>query len=297
MSVTTLLIANRGEIAVRIMRAAAERGIRTVAVYPEDDEASLHTRTADVARMLPGAGVMAYLDAEQVVQAALETGCDAVHPGYGFLAENAAFARRCAEAGLTFVGPRPDQLDVFGDKVRARALAEEHGVPVLPGTVAPTSLEDAQAFFAGLGEDGAAIVKAVAGGGGRGMRVVRSADELPDLMKRAQAEAKAAFGNGDVYLERLIEAPRHIEVQIVGDGQGGVIHLGERDCSIQRRHQKLVEIAPSPGLPAGLRDRITDAAVRLASAVDYQNLGTFEFLVASRDLRDDSAFAFIEANP
>lgn len=296
MPIQRLLVANRGEIAVRIMRAAAEQGIHTVAIHPADDEASLHTRMASQTRLLTGTGVMAYLDAEQVVQIALDAGCDAVHPGYGFLAENSEFARKCQEAGLTFVGPTPEQLEVFGDKVRARMLAAEVGVPVLAGTEAPTTLEDAASFMTAF-SGAPVIIKALAGGGGRGMRVVRAAEELPDLLKRAQAEAKAAFGNGDVYLERLIQAPRHIEVQVVGDGRGGLVHLGERDCSIQRRHQKLVEIAPSPGLPEGLRDRITEAAVRLAAAVDYQNLGTFEFLVESRDLRDDSDFAFIEANP
>ncbi len=296
MTIRRLLIANRGEIAIRIARAAAERDIATVAVYSEDDAASLHIRAADDARALPGTGVPAYLDGERVIEAARESGCDAVHPGYGFLAENAAFARRCAEAGLVFVGPRPEHLELFGDKVSARSLAEREGVPVLPGTTAPTSIEEARAFVAS--QDGApVIVKAVAGGGGRGMRVVRDPATLEDALARASAEAQAAFGNGDVYLERLVEAPRHIEVQIVGDGTGAVVHLGERDCSIQRRHQKIVEIAPSPGLPEGLRKRITNAAVTMAAAAGYLNLGTFEFLVDSRDLRDDSPFAFIEANP
>ncbi len=296
MTIQRLLIANRGEIAIRIARAAAERGIATVAVYSEDDALSLHVRAADEARRLEGSGAPAYLDVEQMVAAALEAGCDAVHPGYGFLSENATFARRCVEAGLAFVGPTPEQLEVFGDKVSARDLAAQEGVPVLPGTPAPTTIEGAREFIAA--QDGApVIVKAVAGGGGRGMRVVRDPATLEDALARASAEAQAAFGNGGVYLERLVEAPRHIEVQVVGDGTGAVVHLGERDCSIQRRHQKIVEIAPSPGLPAGLRDRITAAAVRMAAAASYRNLGTFEFLVDSRDLRDDGAFWFIEANP
>ncbi|MCB9484251.1 MAG: ATP-grasp domain-containing protein, partial [Dehalococcoidia bacterium] len=295
---TKILIANRGEIAVRIARAAAERGIPTVAVHPEDDAASLHVRVADEARALPGQGVAAYLDIDAVIEAARAAGADAIHPGYGFLAENASFARRCAEAGLTFIGPTPEQLELFGDKVRARALAEECGVPVMPGTMASdgTELDEAEAFFRSL-DGAAAIVKAVAGGGGRGMRVVRSLDELEESIERASAEARAAFGDGSVYLERLVEAPRHIEVQIVGDGVGGVVHLWERDCSIQRRHQKLVEVAPSPGLPSSLRDRITDAAVTMAKSASYRGLGTFEFLVESRDLGDSSMFAFIEANP
>ncbi len=296
MPVTKILIANRGEIAVRIARAAAERGIPTVAMHSEDDAASLHVRVADEAQPLPGQGVPAYLNIDAVIEAARASGADAIHPGYGFLAENPGFARRCAEAGLTFIGPTPEQLELFGDKVCARALAEACGVPVLPGTDAPTSLEEAEAFFRSL-DGAAAIVKAVAGGGGRGMRVVRRIDDLEESLERASAEARAAFGDGSVYLERLVEAPRHIEVQIVGDGAGGVIHLWERDCSIQRRHQKLVEIAPSPGLPAALRDRIAEAAVTMARSAGYRGLGTFEFLVESRDLGEGSAFAFIEANP
>lgn len=296
MPVTKLLVANRGEIAIRVIRAAAGLGIRTVAIYSEDEGRALHVRAADEAHALTGSGVLAYLDIEQVVAAAVANGCDAVHPGYGFLSENAGFAKRCAESGLTFVGPSVDALALFGDKIRARALAEAEGVPVLPGTLAEVDAEAARAFMASL--DGApVIVKAVAGGGGRGMRVVRDASEIEDAVKRAQSEAKASFGNGAVYIERLVERARHIEVQVVGDRTGAVIHLGERDCSIQRRHQKLVEIAPSPGLPVGLRDRITEAAVRLARAAKYESLGTIEFLVDATALSDDSYFAFIEANP
>ena len=296
MSIQRLLIANRGEIAIRIARAAAELGIHTVAIHAEDDARSLHVRAADEARALSGVGVAAYLDIEQVVRVAQEARCDAIHPGYGFLSENAAFARRCAEAGITFVGPRPEHLDLFGDKTSARDLAVREGVPVLPGTSAPTPPAEARAFFEAQG-GAPVIVKAAGGGGGRGMRIVREAGALDDALTRAAAEAQAAFGNGAVYLERLMEAPRHIEVQIVGDGTGAIVHLWERDCSIQRRHQKIVEIAPSPGLPEGLRARITDAAVRLARSARYLNLGTFEFLVGSRDLNDGSPFAFIEANP
>ena len=296
MPVTKLLVANRGEIAIRVIRAAAGLGIRTVAVYSEDEDRSLHVRAADEARALTGTGVPAYLDIEQMVAAAVATGCDAVHPGYGFLSENAAFAQRCAEAGVAFVGPSVGALALFGDKLRARALAEAEGVPVLPGTAGEVDVESARAFMASL--DGApVIVKAVAGGGGRGMRVVRHPDEIAEAVTRAQSEAKAAFGNGAVYVERLVERARHIEVQVVGDHTGAVVHLGERDCSIQRRHQKLIEIAPSPGLPDGLRARITEAAVRLARAAKYESLGTIEFLVDATDLRDGSFFAFIEANP
>ena len=296
MPVTKLLVANRGEITIRVIRAAAGLGIRTVALYSEDEDRSLHVRAADEAHALKGVGVPAYLDVEQVIAAAVAAGCDAVHPGYGFLSENAAFARRCIEAGLTFVGPSAGALALFGDKLRARALAEAEGVPVLPGTPGEVDIESARAFMASL--DGApVIVKAVAGGGGRGMRVVRRPEEIEDAVTRAQSEAKAAFGNGAVYVERLVERARHIEVQVVGDRTSAVVHLGERDCSIQRRHQKLIEIAPSPGLPDGLRARITDAAVRLARAAKYESLGTIEFLVDAAGLSDGSFFAFIEANP
>ena len=295
MIASRLLVANRGEIAIRVMHAAADLGIHTVAVFSEDDAESLHTRKADEAHRLSGAGVPAYLDIEQLIAAAKETGCDAVHPGYGFLSENAGFARRCAEEGITFVGPRPETLELFGDKVRARAAAEEHGVPVLPGTSGVTSLDEAQAFFASLG-GAAMIIKAIAGGGGRGVRIVREAEEIKEAHRRSQSEATAAFGNGDVYVERLVERARHIEVQIFGDSGGAVSHLGERDCSIQRRHQKLVEIAPAPGLDPALRDEIIEAAVKLASAVGYNNVGTFEFLVESAG-DGDSPFVFMEVNP
>ncbi len=292
-----LLVANRGEIAIRIMRAAAELGMATVAVYSEDDAQSLHSLRADEARALPGTGVAAYLDGEQVIRVALEASCDAIHPGYGFLAENAAFARACADAGITFVGPRAEMLELFGDKLRARALAQESGVPVLAGTTEGVTAEDARSFLESLGPGGGIMIKAVAGGGGRGMRAVRSLDEIEEAYERCRSEAAAAFGNGDLYVEQLIERARHIEVQILGDGSGAVTHLGERDCSIQRRNQKLIEIAPSPNLPAGLRERFTHASVGLASAAQYDNIGTFEFLVDAQDLSDDSPFAFIEANP
>ncbi|HVA40455.1 MAG TPA: biotin carboxylase N-terminal domain-containing protein, partial [Candidatus Binataceae bacterium] len=199
----SLLVANRGEIAIRIMRAAAELGIRTVAVFSEDDARSLHTRKADEARALSGAGAAAYLDIEQIVAIAKAAGCDAVHPGYGFLSENAGFARRAADAGIKFVGPRPEILELFGDKVRARALAERLGVPLLPGTSSATSLSEAREFLAALGAGGAMMVKAVAGGGGRGMRAVNRLDELDEAYRRCQSEARTAFGNSDVYVERM----------------------------------------------------------------------------------------------
>jgi len=296
MSLTSLLIANRGEIAIRLIRGAAEMGLRTVAVYAEDDADSLHTRKADEARPLGGTGVAAYLDGERILAVAKEAGCDAIHPGYGFLSENAAFARRCAEEGLTFVGPGPDTLELFGDKVKARALAERSGVPVLPGTSGPVTVGEAREFLASLGKGQAMMIKAVAGGGGRGTRAVERLEDVAEAYARCQSEALAAFGNGDVYAEKLIRRARHIEVQVIGDGTGAVSHLWERECSLQRRYQKLVEVAPSPGLPGGLRQRLTAAAVRVAEAARYDNLGTFEFLVDATDVADDSDFAFIEAN-
>lgn len=296
MSLKKLLIANRGEIAIRIARAANEMGIETVAIYAADDANSLHVKSADEAVALNGSGAAAYLDQEQVIAAARQTGCDAVHPGYGFLSENADFARACEAAGLTFVGPRPDALDLFGDKVRARSLAEESGVPLLPGTNGATSLADARAFMEGLGNGAAVMIKAVSGGGGRGMRPVSRPEDMEEAYARCQSEAKAAFGNDAVYVEQLIQRARHIEVQIVGDGET-VIDLGERECSLQRRNQKLVEIAPSPTLAGGLRTKITNAAIKLAQAAAYDNIGTFEFLVDATDESDDALFAFMEANP
>jgi len=242
----TLLVANRGEIAVRVMHAAAELGVRTVAVFSEDDAHSLHVRRADESHTLRGVGAAAYLDIEQILAVAQERGCDALHPGYGFLSENAAFARRVAAEGITFVGPRSETLATLGDKTQARALAQRCGVPVLRGTPGPATLDDAKRFLASLGDGGAMLIKAVAGGGGRGLRVVRRLDEVDDAHARCRSEALQAFGNGDVYVEQLMPHARHIEVQIVGDASGTVQHLGERECSIQRRHQKLVELAPCP---------------------------------------------------
>ena len=300
MTVTRLLVANRGEIAVRILRAAAELGIDTVAVYSEDDAQSLHTRRADEAIALKGTGAAAYLDIPQLVAVAQAAGCDAVHPGYGFLSENAAFGRACADGGLTFVGPSPETLELFGDKARARALAERLGVPLLPGTSQATSFDEARAFLDSLGEGGAIMVKAIGGGGGRGIRAVRAPGELDAAYARCQSEAKSAFGNGDLYVERLLTSARHIEVQVIGDGTGEVTHLWERECTIQRRNQKLVEIAPSRGVSPRLRGFLIQAAVRMAHEVRYSSLGTFEFLVdatppqASGDTTP--TFFFIEAN-
>lgn len=287
-----LLVANRGEIAMRIFRTAADLGLKTVAVYPADDQTSRHVRLADEAHELPGRGVAAYLDGAAVIAAAHAAGATAIHPGYGFLSENARFAHDCEAAGLTFVGPTPETLSLFGDKHAARALAEQAVVPVLPGTTAPTDLAAAHAYLAGLGETGAVMVKAVAGGGGRGMRPVFAPNELDDAFARCRSEAEAAFGNGDLYVERLLPRARHIEVQVVGDGES-VTHLWERECSLQRRRQKIVEMAPAPGLAPDLRDRILEAAVTLAERAGYRGLGTVEFLV---DV-DTNDFFFIEANP
>jgi acetyl/propionyl-CoA carboxylase alpha subunit/acetyl-CoA carboxylase carboxyltransferase component len=288
----TLLVANRGEIAIRICRAAAEAGLGTVAIFPADDAANLHTRKADVARQLPGRGVAAYLDIDAIIAAARETGATAIHPGYGFLSENAAFARRCAQAGIVFIGPSPETLERFGDKHAARKLAQSLGVPVLPGTSAPTALAEARAFLRSLGRGGAVMVKAVAGGGGRGMRPVDAESDLEEAFARCSSEAQAGFGNGDLYVERLVRRARHIEVQVIGDGRA-VSHLWERDCSLQRRRQKIIEIAPAPGLDPKLRDRLLDAALKLAAAASYRSLGTVEFLV---DAETGEHF-FIEANP
>jgi acetyl/propionyl-CoA carboxylase alpha subunit/acetyl-CoA carboxylase carboxyltransferase component len=294
MSVTRLLIANRGEIAIRIARAAAELGMHTVAVFSEDDAASLHLRKTDETRALRGRGAAAYLDIEQIIALAKDAGCDAIHPGYGFLSENARFARRCAEQGIRFVGPDADTLDLFGDKVKARALAQRHQVPVLAGTASATSLEQAQAFLASL-NGGAMMIKAVAGGGGRGMRSVQRAQDVAAAYARCRSEALAAFGNADVYVEQLVACARHIEVQVIGDGHG-VTHLWERECTLQRRHQKLIEVAPSPTLPHPLQRRIIDAALRMAEATRYASLGTFEFLVDASDHTPHPPFYFIEAN-
>ncbi|MBT6427261.1 MAG: carbamoyl-phosphate synthase large subunit, partial [Rhodospirillaceae bacterium] len=295
MSISAILIANRGEIAIRIARAAADLGLRTVAVYSEDDADSLHLRVADETQALSGLGAAAYLDMDGIITAARAADCDAVHPGYGFLAERGDFASKCAEAGLTYIGPGVAHLDLFGDKARARAAAVAADVPVLQGLDKAVTLEEATAFFEGQiggGAGGAMIIKAIAGGGGRGTRAVMAADEIAAAYDRCRSEAKAAFGRDEVYVEAFIPRARHIEVQILGDKTGVVAHLGERECSIQRRYQKIVEIAPAPGLDDGLRQQIIDAAVRFAESVEYTNLGTFEFLVDTTD----QSFVFIETN-
>ena len=285
-----LLIANRGEIAIRIAEAAAEVGIATVGIHSEDDANSLHIKRVDEVKALKGRGAAAYLDVKGVIAAAKAAKCDAIHPGYGFLSENAAFAEACVAAKIAFVGPTPEQLALFGDKARARAHAQKCKVPVLPGTDGAVDAAGAVAFFKKQAKSGIAI-KAIAGGGGRGMRLIRNESEIADAFERASAEAKATFGNGTLYAERLVGRARHIEIQIVGDGKGRVVALGERECSLQRRSQKIVELAPSPTLEAGLRKKIVAAATAMAKAVKYRSLGTFEFLV------DGADFFFIEANP
>jgi acetyl/propionyl-CoA carboxylase alpha subunit/acetyl-CoA carboxylase carboxyltransferase component len=295
MGLERLLVANRGEVAIRVLRAAAELRIPTLAVYAEDDAQSLHVRRADRVRALPGRGPAAYLDGSTLVAVAREEACDAVHPGYGFLSESASFARQCAAAGLLFVGPDPDTLELLGDKAQARALAAACGVPVLPGTPGPTSLAGARAFWAALPAGSALVVKAVAGGGGRGLRVVEAPEELEAAIERCRSEARTAFGSEAVYAEQLLRGARHVEVQILGDGRS-VSHLFERECSLQRRHQKLVELAPCPDLPPRLRVRLIDASLAMAERVRYRGVGTFEFLVDCAAPGGDGAFFFIEAN-
>ncbi|MGW6622562.1 carboxyl transferase domain-containing protein [Nocardia sp. NPDC055002] len=283
-----LLIANRGEIALRVLRTAAELGIDTVAVYAEDDADNPDVHAAGEAIRLTGTGATSYLDHSAILAAAKESGADYLHPGYGFLSENAEFARACAADGVTFVGPDPSVLDLFGDKSSARATAVAAGVPVLPATEGPTTVEQVHAFFGT--RPGAIMIKALAGGGGRGMRVVRSAQEIDDAYRQCAAEARLGFGNPAVFAETLFENARHIEVQIVATG-GTALALGDRDCSVQRRHQKLLEIAPAQGLSDTQRRELHAAAARLCAHVDYRGLATVEFLVS------DSEFVFLEVNP
>src|SRR5438067_4151310 len=289
-----LLAANRSEIAIRVFRTAHELGIRTVAIYSHEDRFALHRFKADEAYAVgkPGEPIRAYLDVEGIVRLAVEHGVDSVHPGYGFLSENAAFARACRDAGLTFVGPRPDILDQLGDKVTARRIAQGAGVPVLGGSEAAVkTVGEAKKLAAKLGYP--VMVKAAMGGGGRGMRVVESADQLEPALEAARREAGAAFGIPDVFLERYVARARHIEVQLLGDRHGGLVHLFERDCSLQRRHQKIVEIAPAHNLASAVRQRILDAALAVGRAVALDNAGTVEFLLDA----DSGDFYFIEVNP
>jgi acetyl/propionyl-CoA carboxylase alpha subunit len=284
-----LLIANRGEIAVRIARACAARAISSVGIYSVDDAGALHIRRTDEAMALPGTGPAAYLDAEAVIDAACNAGCDVIHPGYGFLSESADFARRCEEAGLIFVGPSAAILSSLGDKAQAREIALEAKISVLPGSDGAVDADGALAFF---DRHGPMMIKAVAGGGGRGIRPVADREAVTDAHKLCSSEALAGFGSAAVYCEKLVARARHVEVQIVGDGTGEVVHLWDRECSLQRQRQKIIEIAPAPNLDRGLRTELFDAAVALGRAVKYRGLGTMEFLI---DL-DTSRFYFMEAN-
>jgi len=285
-----ILIANRGEIAVRVIRACRELGIATVAVYSEADREALHVRRADQACLLgPAAAGESYLNIEKLLEAARRTGTEAIHPGYGFLAENAEFARRCAAAGVKFIGPGPEAMERLGSKTSARQTAAAAGVPAVPGSAALNSAQEAEAAAETLGYP--VLVKAAAGGGGKGMRVVRARAEMKSAFAAAESEALNAFGNGELYLEKLLENPRHIEVQVLGDEHGHLVDLGERECSLQRRHQKVLEESPSPLVDEALRLRMGETAVRLARAAGYSNAGTVEFLAdAGRN------FYFLEMN-
>jgi acetyl-CoA carboxylase biotin carboxylase subunit len=286
-----VLIANRGEIALRVIRACRELDIQTVAVYSEADRESLHVRFADDDVCIgPPPGKDSYLKIPRLIAAAEITGADAIHPGYGFLAENAEFAETCRASGITFIGPTPEQIRVMGDKASARRAMQEVGVPIVPGTPGPIEEpEDALVFAREIGFP--VIIKAAAGGGGKGMRVARDPDDFARSFQLARSEALSAFGNGDVYVEKFLERPRHVEFQILGDTHGNVIHLGERDCSVQRRHQKLIEEAPCPVMTPELRERMGEAAVRGAKAINYVGAGTIEML-----LDEDGSFYFMEMN-
>ncbi len=290
--INKVLVANRGEIAIRVFRACTELNIRTVAIYSKEDSGAYHRYKADEAYLI-GEGkkpIDAYLDIDGIIAIAKKSGANAIHPGYGFLSENIHFAKRCEEEGIIFIGPHVTQLDMFGDKVKARHQAELAGIPVIPGSPGPVKeVNDVEDFV----EEHKLpiIIKASLGGGGRGMRIVKQVDEIREAFERAKSEAKAAFGNDEVYLEKLIENPKHIEVQIIGDKKGNIVHLFDRDCSVQRRHQKVVEVAPSVSISDELRKRICDAAVKLMKNINYLNAGTVEFLVSGND------FYFIEVNP
>lgn len=286
-----ILIANRGEIALRIIRACKELGIKTVAVHSDVDSESLHVKLADESICIgPAPSIASYLNIQAIISAAEVTDADAIHPGYGFLAENAEFAEICGKCGITFIGPSPENMRLMGDKIQARQTVTKAGVPILPGTKdAVANIEQAKEVAAEIGYP--VIIKATAGGGGRGMKVVHSPASLPNAFAAARSEAKAGFGNPEVYIEKYCENPRHVEVQILADKHGNVIHLGERDCSIQRRHQKLLEEAPCPVLSPKLREKMGACAVAAAKSVGYSSVGTMEFLL---DANHD--FYFMEMN-
>jgi acetyl-CoA carboxylase, biotin carboxylase subunit len=284
-----VLVANRGEIALRVMRACQELEIPSVAVYSDADEESLHVRHADEAiRIGPPPAGKSYLNVEALIEAAKETGAEGVHPGYGFLAENASFAAACRDAGLTFIGPSAEAIEKMGNKSAARRIATDAEVPVVPGSEESASDDDAVETAGEIGYP--VMVKAAAGGGGRGIRVAENEEELRKAVRVARQEAEKAFGDGSLYLEKLLVGPRHVEVQVMGDHEGNVIHLYERECSMQRRRQKILEEAPSPGISPEVREKMTGAAVRLAREVGYTSAGTVEFLV------EGDEFYFIEMN-
>jgi acetyl-CoA carboxylase biotin carboxylase subunit len=284
-----VLVANRGEIALRVVRACQELEVASVAVYSDADESALHVRRADEAvRIGPPPAGKSYLDVDALIEAAKETDAEAVHPGYGFLAENAAFAAACRDAGLVFIGPSAEAIEKMGNKSAARRLAREAEVPVVPGSDDASSANEAAETAGGIGYP--IMVKAAAGGGGRGIRVAEDEEGLRKAVQVARREAEAAFGDGTLYLEKLLVTPRHVEVQVMGDHEGNVIHLYERECSMQRRRQKILEEAPSPGISPKMREEMTEAAVRLAREAGYANAGTVEFLV------EDGEFYFIEMN-
>ena len=286
-----ILIANRGEIALRVIHACRELGIKTVAVYSEADENSLHVRFADEDVCIgPPRSADSYLNVPAIISAAEITGADAIHPGYGFLSESAYLAEVCQACHIRFIGPDPSVIKLLGDKARARKAMKKAGVPMLPGSEGPVENEE-RALKVAREIGYPVIIKAVAGGGGRGMRVVREPDELPQLLRMATREAEAAFGNGDVYIEKYLDNPRHIEFQIIGDHHGNLVHLGERECSIQRRHQKLLEESPSPVLSEKVRRKMGSLVVDAAKAVQYTNAGTFEFLLDA-----EGKFYYMETN-
>ncbi len=288
---TKVLVANRGEIAVRIIRALQEMGIATVAVYSQVDRSALHVLMADEAYLIGAApATESYLDPERLIAAAREAGADAIHPGYGFLAENGAFVRAVEEAGIVFIGPTAESMDIMGDKLASRREMITSGVPVIPGT--DEAIADADTAARAAEQIGyPVLLKAAGGGGGKGMRIVRKATEIASALRQTMGEAKSAFGNDAIFIERFIENPKHIEVQVLGDGKGGMIHLFERECSVQRRHQKVIEESPSPSLTTELRQRICAAAVQTARAIDYRGAGTVEFILAP-----DGEFYFLEMN-
>lgn len=286
-----MLVANRGEIALRVIRALRELGIKSVAIYSEADRDALHVWAADEAFCVgPGPSARSYLHIPNIISSAVLAGVDAIHPGYGYLAERADFAEICETHGIKFIGPPPAAIEKMGDKVQARRAAADAGVPVIPGSLDPVEDDDeAVALAAEIGYP--VMIKAAAGGGGKGMRVARDQEELLRVLEPARAEAQAAFGSGALYIEKLIEAPRHVEIQVLADERGNIIHLGERECSVQRRHQKVVEEAPSPAVSSRLRKAMGEAAVRVAEAVGYTNAGTVEFLLDAK-----GNFYFLEMN-